>query len=64
MEKTVQRYNTLILDMHKERSNQYYLYLVCSVLALGFTIILFSIILVLKSRKKDELKAFEHGDLL
>ena len=56
VEKTVQRYNTLILDMYKERSDKYYLYLLCSILALGVTIVTFSTIFICGSRKRKKLK--------
>ena len=56
IEKTVQRYNTLILDMYKERSDKYYLYLLCSILALGVTFITFSTIFICSSRKRKKLK--------
>lgn len=64
-ENTVQRYNTLILDMYKERSDKYYTYLIYSILALGGTIILFSIILIISGKKKKAGKKkikFEEGD--
>jgi len=64
LEKTVQRYNTLILDMHKDISNKYYLYLIYCIIALVGTVILFSILLALKGRKKSELKRFEEEGLL
>lgn len=56
VEKTVQRYNTLVLDMYKERSDRYYLYLLCSILALGLTIILFSIIIICSGKKRKKRK--------
>lgn len=58
VEKTIQRYNTLILDMYKEQSDQYYLYLLCSILVLGVTIITFSTIIICgsKRKKKNNLK--------
>ena len=56
VEKTVQRYNTLILDMYKERSDKYYLYLLCSILFLGVTIILFSIVFICSNNKRKKLK--------
>ena len=56
VEKTVQRYNTLILDMYKERSDKYYLYLLYSVLVLGVTIITFSIMIIRSSMKIKRLK--------
>ena len=50
VEKTVQRYNTIILDMYKERSDKYYLYLLCSIL------ILFSTIIICGNRKRKKKK--------
>ena len=64
LENTVQRYNTLILDMHKDISNKYYFALIISILLLGITIILSTVILVLKGKKSNELKMLEKGDLL
>lgn len=52
LEKTVQRYNTLILDMYKEQSNKYYFYLLCSLLTLGGTIVIFSIIIICNNKKR------------
>ena len=51
-EKTIQRYNTLILDMYKERSDKYYLYLLCMMLGLGIVIVSFSILFICSSRRK------------
>ena len=56
VEKTVQRYNTLILDMYKERSDKYYLYLLCSILVLGITIMTFSTIIICGNKKRKRLK--------
>lgn len=56
LEKTVQRYNTLILDMYKERSDQYYLYLLYSILTLGVTIVTFSLMFIRSSRKIKKLR--------
>lgn len=53
VEKTVQRYNTLILDMYREQSNKYYLYLLCSILILGIVIVFFSSIIIVMSKKKN-----------
>lgn len=53
VEKTIQRYNTLVLDMYKEQSNKYYLSLLCSILILGVVIVTFStIIIVMKNKRK------------
>ena len=57
VEKTVQRYNTLILDMYKEQNEKYYLYLLCSVLVLGVVIVTFSTILICgRNKRKKQLK--------
>lgn len=56
VEKTVQRYNTLILDMYKERSDKYYLYLLCSILVLGITIVTFSTIIICGNKRRKKLK--------
>ena len=55
-EKTVQRYNTLILDMYKEQKDTYYLYLLCSILVLGVVIVTFSTAVITGSKKKKKLK--------
>ena len=62
-EGTVQRYNTLILDMYKEISNKYYLCLLCSFLALGISIILLFIVIIAKKKKNKKVIKFEEGDL-
>ena len=57
VEKTVQRYNTLILDMYKEQNEKYYLYLLCSVLVLGVTIVTFSTILICgRNKRKNQMR--------
>lgn len=50
-EKTIQRYNTLILDQYKDRSDKYYMCLLGSLLLLGITIITFTTILICKNKK-------------
>ena len=50
-EKTIQRYNTLILNQYKKRSDKYYVLLLGSLLLLGITIVIFSIILIRKNKK-------------
>jgi len=52
VEKTVQRYNSLMLDIYKEQANRYYLYLLYSILTLGVVVILFSIIFIFGKRKR------------
>lgn len=54
VEKTVQRYNTLILDMYREQSNKYYLYLLCSILVLGVVIVTFSTIIICGNKKRKK----------
>ena len=54
VEKTVQRYNMLVLDMYKESSDQYYLYLLCSLLVLGVVIITFTTIIICSSRRRKK----------
>ena len=56
IEKTVQRYNTLILDMYKEQSNKYYLYLLCAILVLGLTIIISTISTISHNKKRKRKK--------
>ena len=53
-EKTVQRYNTLVLDLYKEQSDKYYICLLGSILLLGLVIVLFSIILIGKGKKNKK----------
>lgn len=55
-EKTIQRFNIELLNLYKERSDKYYLYLLISILLLGFNIILFSIISIRSNKKKKENK--------
>ena len=56
-EKTIQRYNTLILDQYKDRSDKYYMCLLGSLLLLGITIITFTTILICKNKKnKSKMK--------
>ena len=52
IEKTVQRYNMLILDMYKDRSDKYYLYLLCSILVLGIVIVTFSTIIICGNNRR------------
>ena len=62
VEKTVQRYNTLVLDMYKEQNSNYYLYLLCSILALGVVIILFSLIIICSKKKNKKRKKYMELD--
>lgn len=56
VEKTVQRYNTLILDMYKDTSDTYYMYLLGSILVVGLLIVIFSIIIIAMGKKKKKRK--------
>ena len=59
LEKTVQRYNTEILDIYKNQSNKYYTIILGTILLLGIVIITFSIIIInnnKKSKKKYKLQ--------
>lgn len=51
-EKTIQRYNTQILDLYKERSDKYYLCVLASLLLLGLTLIISTMIVINKGKKK------------
>lgn len=53
-EKTVQRYNTLVLDMYKDRSDKYYLCLLGSLLLLGIVILTFSITMIHKKKQSKK----------
>lgn len=54
VEKTVQRYNTLILDMYKDQSDKYYLYLLVSILVLGITMVTFATTVICMSKKRKK----------
>lgn len=54
VEKTVQRYNTLILDMYKDQSDKYYLYLLVSILVLGITMVTFTTTVICMSKKRKK----------
>jgi len=56
VEKTVQRYNTLVLKMYQEQKDKYYLCLLCSILVLGITIVTFSVLLMNQSKKNKRKK--------
>ena len=51
LEKTVQRYNTEVLDMYKKTSDTYYMYLLASILVIGILILTLSIVLIKKGKK-------------
>jgi len=55
VEKTVQRYNTLVLNMYRENSDRYYLYLLCSLLVLGVVIITFTTIIICSNKRRKKL---------
>lgn len=57
LEKTIQRYNTQVIDMYKDANETYYTYLLGVILLLGVVIIIFSIVL-LKKRKNDKKKKY------
>jgi len=61
VEKTVQRYNTLVLDIYKEQSDKYYLYLLCSALVLGVTIVSFSVITICSSKRRKKNKNIKNS---
>lgn len=54
LEKTVQRYNTQVLDMYKDTSDTYYMYLLGTILILGVILVIFSVILLKKSKKNKK----------
>lgn len=54
IEKTVQRYNIELLELYKNNSDTYYICLLGSLLLLGITIIIFSIILICKGKKNKK----------
>lgn len=56
VEKTVQRYNTLVLDMYKEQSDKYYLYLLMCILVLGITMVTFATTIICMSKKRKRIK--------
>ena len=62
VEKTVQRYNTLVLEMYREQSNKYYLYLLCSILMLGVTIVSFSTAVICRKKRKKKSKNIKRKD--
>ena len=43
-------------DMYKEQSDRYYLYLLCSILILGVTIITFSVVTICKNKRNKKKK--------
>ena len=56
-EKTIQRFNMELLNLYKERSDTYYLYLLGAILLLGINIILISVLSINKKKnKKDKSK--------
>lgn len=53
-EKTVQRFNYELIDMYKENSNTYYLYLLVSLLVIGILFLLIALLLIKKGKKKNK----------
>lgn len=53
VEKTIQRYNIEVLDMYKQNSDSYYMYLLISILIIAILIITIAILLMTKNNKKD-----------
>ncbi len=53
-EKTVQRFNYELLDMYKENSNAYYMYLLISLIVNGVLIILLASLAIKKTKKKNK----------
>ena len=53
-EKTVQRFNVELLNMYKERSDTYYMYLLGAILIIGVTFLLFMIITISISKKNKK----------
>jgi len=56
VEKTVQRYNLEVLNMYKENSNTYYMYLLGSILIIGILLVSFSIVTISLSKKNKSNK--------
>lgn len=54
LEKTIQRYNTQVLDMYKDTSNTYYMYLLIVILIIGIILVVLSIMLIKKSKKRKK----------
>lgn len=60
LEKTVQRYNLEVLDMINDAKDTYYMYLLCAILVLGIVIVIFSIILICKTKQKNNKFMIKH----
>ena len=56
VEKTVQRYNTEVLDMVKKNSDTYYMYVLILLLVVGFLILLLSLLSIKNGKLKKEIK--------
>ena len=56
LEKTVQRYNTEVLDMYKKSSDTYYMYLLGAILLIGLLILLLAVSLIKKSKQPKSIK--------
>lgn len=60
LEKTVQRYNTEIIDMYKTSTDTYYMYLLGALLLIGLLILMLAVTLIKKGKKqtpKKEIKS-------
>ncbi len=62
LEKTVQRYNTNVLDMYKENSDTYYKYLIISLGVVGVLIVTLGVSLTSKRNKKKNIKTRKKVD--
>ena len=56
-EKTIQRFNMELLNLYKERSDTYYLYLLVAILLLGINIVLLSVLGISKKKKNKKEKS-------
>lgn len=54
LEKTVQRYNLEVLDMYKENSNTYYMYILIGLLIIAILIVTIAVLLMTKKKKKEK----------
>ena len=56
VEKTVQRYNTEVLDMIKKNTDTYYMYVLILLLVIGFLILLLSLLSIKNGKLKKEIR--------
>lgn len=54
VEKTVQRFNYELIDMYKTNNGKYYMYLLVSLLVIGVLVLLMSLLLIKKGKKRKE----------